>query len=202
MSGAQRNSAAQIRRSLRAARRQIPAPQRRAAAASAARALRQLRWLRPGTRIALYMATAEEFDCAPLLAAAAARGASILLPRLRPGRSAMAMQFVTAHGAMRRNRFGILEPRGGLACGARWLSLILLPLVAFDAAGTRLGMGAGYYDRALAFRLLRSRWRGPLLIGVAFALQQSPALPRQPHDVALDGVITERGLQLFSREGR
>lgn len=68
---------------------------------------------------------------------------------------------------------------------------VLLPLLGFDRAGTRLGSGAGYYDRAFAFR--RAGDRAPRLIGIAFAAQEFDTLPREPWDVPLDAVVTEQG---------
>ncbi len=79
------------------------------------------------------------------------------------------------------------------------MTLILLPLVAFDASGNRLGMGGGHYDRALQFRRRRSHWRGPLLVGLAFDVQQSEPLPIERWDVRLDAVITESGIRWFGR---
>jgi 5-formyltetrahydrofolate cyclo-ligase len=70
--------------------------------------------------------------------------------------------------------------------------IILMPLLGFDAAGTRLGYGGGYYDRTLA--ALHKR---PKLIGLAFAVQELPLIPRESHDVPLDAVITESGLRQF-----
>jgi len=74
---------------------------------------------------------------------------------------------------------------------------VLVPLVAFDDAGNRLGMGAGYYDRSFAFR--RAAPSPPLLVGVGYEFQRVPALAAQPWDVPLDAVLTERGLQRFPR---
>ncbi len=72
--------------------------------------------------------------------------------------------------------------------------VIILPLVAFDAAGFRLGYGGGFYDRTLA--LLRET--GPVLaIGFAYAAQQAPDLPIEPTDQRLDAVITELGVMTF-----
>ncbi|MEQ9607693.1 MAG: 5-formyltetrahydrofolate cyclo-ligase, partial [Kiloniellaceae bacterium] len=68
--------------------------------------------------------------------------------------------------------------------------LLLVPLLAFDAAGYRLGYGGGFYDRSLA--LLR-RAGDILAVGLAFAAQQVPAVPREPTDQPLDLVVTERG---------
>jgi 5-formyltetrahydrofolate cyclo-ligase len=69
-----------------------------------------------------------------------------------------------------------------------------LPLVGFDAHGMRLGMGAGFYDRAFAYRRWRRAWRGPRLIGVAYAFQQVPRILAAQHDVHLDAVVTDKGV--------
>ena len=76
----------------------------------------------------------------------------------------------------------------------RWLDLVLVPLVGFDARGHRLGMGAGLYDRHFAFLRQRRAWRRPLLIGLAFEAQKVVRLAEEAHDVQLDGVVTERGV--------
>ena len=75
---------------------------------------------------------------------------------------------------------------------------MLVPLVAFDGAGNRLGMGGGFYDRTFAYRARRRRWRKPWLIGVAYEFQRLKSLPQRPWDVLLDGVLTERGLERFA----
>lgn len=93
-----------------------------------------------------------------------------------------------------QNRYGIPEP--DLAPSSRLspseLSVVLLPLVAFDRRGNRLGMGAGYYDRSFAFR--RERAAPPLLVGIGYAFQEVDTLSVQPWDVPLDFVVTEREL--------
>ncbi len=76
---------------------------------------------------------------------------------------------------------------------ARDLDLVFVPLVGFDATGMRLGMGAGYYDRAFAFLRQRRHWRHPRLIGLAYSFQQVPHIEGAPHDVRLNCVITEKG---------
>jgi 5-formyltetrahydrofolate cyclo-ligase len=94
------------------------------------------------------------------------------------------------------NRFGIPEPVEGLECDPRRLDLVLTPLVAFAGDGTRLGMGAGFYDRTFEFAR-KDPTSGPWMIGVAYTLQQVDSLPSEAWDVPLGGVITERGLQVF-----
>jgi len=74
---------------------------------------------------------------------------------------------------------------------------VFLPLVGFDRHGIRLGMGGGYYDRAFAFRRLRSVWHAPLLVGIGYALQEVERIVPAAHDVPLDLVITERGVRRF-----
>lgn len=93
------------------------------------------------------------------------------------------------------NRYGIPEPdlAPESALSAAQMAMIVLPLVGFDAAGNRLGMGGGWYDRSLAFRAGNAL---PLLVGAAFALQRIDALTPQPWDVRLDAVCTEAGLFL------
>jgi 5-formyltetrahydrofolate cyclo-ligase len=80
---------------------------------------------------------------------------------------------------------------------ARWFNLILLPIVGIDADGHRLGMGAGFYDRALAFRRLRRHWKGPRLIALGFDCQRVEQTYAEVWDARLDGLITESGLHLF-----
>jgi 5-formyltetrahydrofolate cyclo-ligase len=100
----------------------------------------------------------------------------------------------SGRGNQQRQR-SILEPRHGLhrSIDPRRLDVILLPLVAFDARGWRLGFGAGFYDRKLSF--LRRRFvHKPILIGIGYELQRVPPQVPSPWDVLLDAVVTERGL--------
>ncbi|HRD47008.1 MAG TPA: 5-formyltetrahydrofolate cyclo-ligase, partial [Caulobacter sp.] len=69
--------------------------------------------------------------------------------------------------------------------------LVMVPLLAFDAAGGRLGQGGGHYDRTMA--ALRNRPSSPPFVGMAYSGQQVAALPREPHDQPLDGILTEAG---------
>ena len=90
------------------------------------------------------------------------------------------------------NRFGIPEP--ALAAEsqllAEELSVILMPLLGFTRSGERLGMGAGFYDRSVAFR--QQRPAPPSLIGVGYGFQELPEMSSEAWDVRLDAVVTER----------
>ena len=97
------------------------------------------------------------------------------------------MQLAPADARYAENQYGIPEPVGTPACAAWQLDLILVPLVAFDDRGNRLGMGGGYYDRLLSGS---EHWpRRPRLLGVAHACQRAEALPVEAWDMPLNDVI-------------
>lgn len=179
-----------LRRELRARRRAIQGAERRRKGEQLARRVDAMRLLRPGRRIGLYLSTAEEIDTSALLALALERGCRVALPRVTSLRHDR-MRFFDLEGKVGRGAFGILEPAGGRMRPARELDVIFMPLVGFDAGGNRIGMGRGFYDRHLAFRRHLLYWRRPLLVGLAYGVQQVPALPHAPHDVPLDAIVTE-----------
>jgi 5-formyltetrahydrofolate cyclo-ligase len=90
------------------------------------------------------------------------------------------------------NRWGIPEPavEATSLLAPRDMAVVLLPLLAFNRGGTRLGMGGGYYDRSFAFR--RGIDAPPSLVGVAYAFQEVATLTADPWDVPIDAVLTER----------
>jgi len=92
-------------------------------------------------------------------------------------------------------RLGINEPSGsGDSVAAHHLDAVLMPLVAFDRHGYRLGMGGGFYDRAFAFRLQKRGLKRPLLVGLAHHFQEIESVFAEPWDVPLDAIITDREL--------
>jgi len=187
------------RQQLRAARLALTAAQRREAERAITRLVLRRRLIRPGTNVALYVATRGEVDVGALVRHAWRIGARVYLPRVTSVRRKR-MAFVPwAPGTRlaRSRRYGLLEPEG--PAGDRGFALLrldlaIVPMLGFDARGHRLGMGAGFYDRALAARRgdERRAWRRPKLVGVAFACQQLAALDASPWDVAVDRVATER----------
>ena len=183
-----------LRAGLNARRRRVTAHERERASLLVARNADRTLHLKPGWRIAAYAALPWELDAGPLIAIAAGRGCRIYLPRIDRQRDARGMRFLEMCGASRRNRLGIAEPAGGATVGARWLDVVFLPLVGFDRHGLRLGTGGGFYDRAFAFRHTRRVWRGPRLIGLAYAFQELERLAPAVHDVLLDAVVTEEGI--------
>jgi 5-formyltetrahydrofolate cyclo-ligase len=185
-----------LRRELRARRRAIQGVARQRAARQLAMQAGASHLLRPGQRIGLYLSMAEEIDTAPLLRLALSRGCHVALPRIISLRHDR-MRFHDWTGEVQRGAFGIREPQGGVIRSARELDVVFLPLVGFDAQGNRIGMGRGFYDRHFAARLRLSRYRRPLLVGLAYDVQQVASLPRAAHDVPLDAIVTESSVRRF-----
>ena len=184
-----------LRARLNAQRRAVAAHDRARAALLVARHADRALHLQAHWRIAVYAALPRELDAAPLIALAASRGCRIYLPRIDRRRTSRGMRFVQMRGGgWRSNRLGIAEPAGNDTLGARWLDLVFLPLVGFDRSGVRLGAGGGFYDRAFAFRNLRSRWHAPRLVGLAYAFQEIDSIGAAAHDVLMDAVVTETGM--------
>jgi len=187
-----------LRRWLRAQRRAITGPARRDVARRVARRIDAARWLRPGRSIGLYLAMPDELDTTPLLALARARGCRIAVPRITSVRHSR-MRFEELTGPLRRGAFGITEPDRGAPRPARALDVVFMPLVGFDHAGNRIGMGRGFYDRFFAHRARMQRWRRPLLVGIAYDEQCVPRLHSAAHDVPLDALVTQSSVLRFHR---
>lgn len=192
-----------IRRQMRRRRRALPRSERqRAADALAARLGNSPLFLR-SEHIAFYLANDGEMDLLPLIERAWAMGKRCYLPVLSPAFHNR-LWFAPYHPdtPLLPNRFRIPEPviRWRDTRPASSIELMLTPLVAFDAAGNRLGMGGGFYDRTLAYLLQRTRWRRPQLIGIAYEFQKLAQLPHAAWDVPLHGVATERAVYRFQAE--
>jgi 5-formyltetrahydrofolate cyclo-ligase len=190
---------AALRKKLRAQRRALSPAEHARRSRLAASAITRLPAFRTGARVAVYLPFDREIDTAALLVAARRRGVRLFLPVIVDLRHRR-LRFHPASGRIRRGTFGIGVPhRRGRCVGPRWFDLIVVPLVGVDPGGRRLGMGGGFYDRALAFRRGRTRWRGPLLVGFAFDCQRTPVSFADPWDVRLDALATESGLHHFTQ---
>jgi 5-formyltetrahydrofolate cyclo-ligase len=191
-----------LRRQMRQLRRQLSASARDEAHRQFARFLGGSHRLRPEQRVGVYIAYGHEADLHSVIDVARRRGCLLYLPVITDFRHSR-MRFVRyrTDSVMRVNRYGIAEPerRHADVIPVRQLDLILLPLVAFDADGFRLGSGAGFYDRSLHHLREGRRWRRPKLIGVGYECQRVARLQPDSWDVPLDGMLTERGLQFFAR---
>ena len=186
-----------LRKQARVRRRSLSVADHAMRSARAAKAVAGLPMFRAGKRIALYLPFDRETDTGALIAAARRRGVRVFVPVVvdrRHGR----IRFYPLDGKTRRGVFGILVPkRAARPIAPRWLDLIVIPLVAVDTLGRRLGMGGGFYDRALEFRRRRRYWPGPHLAGLAFDCQRTDSNFADPWDVRLDSLATESGLQHY-----
>ncbi|CAO3419177.1 5-formyltetrahydrofolate cyclo-ligase [Azospirillum doebereinerae] len=134
-----------------------------------------------------YWPFGSELDARPALIHLKQLGRSVGLPVSGPRGTALLFRDWDPDEPPLPGRYGILEPGEGRAVLRP--SVLLVPLLAFDRTGHRLGYGAGYYDRTL--ELLRAA--GPVLaVGVAFAAQEIAAVPCAEHDERLDWIVTER----------
>jgi 5-formyltetrahydrofolate cyclo-ligase len=186
-----------LRKRLRAARRGMSQNEHRRRSRLAARSVAALPGFACGKRVALYLPFDRETDTALLLREARRRGVRVFVPVVVDRRHCR-MQFHPLRGRLERGHFGIQIPRRTLAgVSARWLNLIVLPLVGVDASGHRLGMGAGFYDRVLAYRRTHAVRLGPQLAGLAFDVQRTREQFAQPWDIRLDVLATESGLHHF-----
>lgn len=186
---------ADLRRRLRALRQELPPQQAALAARAAAGRLDRLGVLQPGRRVAVYLPIHGELDTAPAIDLARSRGCKIFTPVITSfERRRMRFAALPPEASVAPNRWGIREPRGGGRRHGVRLDLVLVPCVAFDGCGQRLGLGAGFYDRHFAYLNWPIAWRRPRLLGLAFECQRVPRLEPRPWDVALWGVVTESGV--------
>jgi 5-formyltetrahydrofolate cyclo-ligase len=189
-----------LRQSIRKQRRALPQATARSCAVQLAQHACTHPLLRNSRHIATYLAADGEIDPSPLMDCLWSMGRTLYLPVLVP----------FAHGklwfaryrpgdVLVKNRYGIPEPRHLELIKPRTLDLVLMPLVAFDAAGHRIGMGGGFYDRSFAFLHTRRHWRKPTLIGLAYQFQRQRAIVPSDWDVPMNAIATETGCQPVTR---
>jgi len=188
-----------LRAQLRAQRRAIPPHERASASRQFARVLRRSQLLRPGRRIAVYVAHDHEADPHLVVQLARRNRCELYLPAIVDyRRRRMEFRRYASDAQLRPNRYGIAEPqRTATRIAVRHLDVILVPLVGVDSQGTRLGSGAGFYDRCLHHLRGGRRWRRPKLIGLAYEFQRVGRLAAGAWDVPLHALITEQGLYPF-----
>ena len=184
-----------LRRSIAQGRRAVAADEAaRVAEQIASRLLAEV-VVRRARRIALYAALPDEVPSRPLFDALTTLHKTLLLPRvLRENELAFAV--VTDWSALRPGRYGVPEPPAlAVTIEPEEGDLVLVPGVAFDRAGNRLGRGKGCYDRAFPSGAARP----PLLMGVAYDLQVVDAVPHAARDRRMDAVVTQSELHWTGR---
>jgi len=142
--------------------------------------------------IAAFQSFDGEPNLAPALTELRKGGVRVALPVVldAPDKPLIIFRQWTSGSQMRKNRYGIPEPVGTLEIQIMEIDLVLLPLVAWDESGGRLGMGASFYDR---FFQPLSELNRPLRMGVGYELQKTEKIPLEPWDIRLHHVLSENG---------
>ncbi len=198
-----RSTRTSIRLAQRQARRVLDDAQRAVAASAVHRLVTHTEIFRRSKRIASYVAFDGEINPATIAATAIGLGKELYLPVIGSG-NRLRFAYAAPDIPLANNRFGIAEP----APGYRWcidprrLDLVLTPLVAFDAAGFRLGMGAGYYDECFSFLIEHRHWLKPKLIGIGYDFQRIDDIDASVRDVPMWCIATDRAIYASDSAGR
>jgi len=160
------------------------------------RRLLQLPEFASAVSIATYVAKSDEVQTAAVISRALAEGKKVLVPRSDPQSSTLFFAEIHSLSELSPGHFGILEPAvSSPPLRLDSADIALVPIVAWDERGHRIGYGKGYFDRALEAN------RGPVTIGLAFESQRFGEVPQSAADVPLDIIVTEERV-LRLRGGR
>jgi 5-formyltetrahydrofolate cyclo-ligase len=185
-----------LRSELIAARARIAQEERASRSLAIAERIEEVAAVRDARTLALYAPLGTEVDSSEIARRAARRGARVVYPRTVKGDRRLVFARAEARELV-RGPLGAMEPPAGAPDVALdEIDCVVMPGVAFSAGGLRLGRGGGYYDATL------KRMPHAVRVGVAFEAQIVPELPREPHDVPLDAIVTEARVLLFPRESR
>jgi 5-formyltetrahydrofolate cyclo-ligase len=193
---------ARLRELLKARRDEVPEAAARAAAVAAQ--ADDVLALAPARRgeasgpvVSFYMPIGSELDPRPLFQALAARGATGALPVIEKRGKPLLFRAYREGDALEEKRWGIREPLASQPL--REPDILLMPMLAFDDAGWRLGYGGGFYDRTL--QVLRAK-KTVVAIGLAYDEQRLENVVHADYDERLDCVLTPSGLKRFQRQGK
>jgi 5-formyltetrahydrofolate cyclo-ligase len=206
-----------VRVAVRGALRELDEAAMAAESAAAAAHLLSADFMRQARRVGVYVhcARLREVDTGAVLAAALAGGARVYVPRVQDSDANMHFLHIQGPEDLRAvPPFGILEPHPTRADGSPRedaleadapLEVVVLPGLAFDGGGRRLGRGGGYYDKFVAACRRRAEERGwapPVLAALAFGTQVVGRVPVAPHDQRVDVLATAEGLRRCTARGR
>jgi 5-formyltetrahydrofolate cyclo-ligase len=188
-----------LRSTLRKQRRSLSYLEQKAASKNLIIQINQSKLLLKHQHIALYLGNDGELNPEILINELWKQKKHVYLPVLHPFyKNTLCFCRMKPESKLIKNRFGILEPyfKYSKSIQKRFLSLVLMPLVAFDKTGNRIGMGGGFYDRSFSYKA-NSKHCKPKLIGVAHAFQEQNSLPLEKWDIPLEGVLTDKTFYQF-----
>lgn len=185
-----------LRKQFRRARAQMSADERNAATETISRLLKP--YIKKGRKIGVYWPIGKELRLDGFVRVAQKRGAKLYLPYIEPRSRRMWFTPYPTDGAKqerKRGRAKLNVPQfAGRKIRVHGLSVLLVPIVGIDREGYRLGQAGGYYDATLAAMKYRLQAK---TVGVGFACQLVGTLPREAHDLPLDGFVSEAGILCF-----
>lgn len=198
MSNQQLKSA--LRATLRSRRKSLARAERTAADWRIRANVLKLQTFRRARTVAAYLAFDGEPSLRDLFNDRSTANKHFVVPVIHSGR----MQFAPLRigTRLRSNKLGIAQPGNRAREFTRNADIVFVPLVGFDAAGNRLGMGGGYYDRHFSYLRERKSYERPKLIGVAYEIQCVSTVPTDAWDIPLWGIVTDVCFRKFNPETR
>jgi 5-formyltetrahydrofolate cyclo-ligase len=143
--------------------------------------------------VMVYVSKPGEVDTSGLITWLFSRGIRVVVPIIEQETRSLRLSYLKDLGDLRPSTFSVPEPVGHeIPADPTSIRLVVVPLIAFDSRGFRLGYGAGYYDRFLSLH------PGMKKIGVAFACQKIEVVPADENDIPMDIIVTENGITVAS----
>ena len=173
----------ELRKEIRARKRDIPVDELREMSRLLCKRLLANERLGNASTVMMYYPLGDEVDVTPVIERLAENGKTVVLPQVT-GEAEMVLRRYTGKADLQEGAFGIMEPCGEIFSDYETIDVAIIPGMAFDRRGNRLGRGKGYYDRFLP--LLPTR---VYKIGVCFPFQLLDFIPMEEHDISMDTVI-------------
>jgi 5-formyltetrahydrofolate cyclo-ligase len=184
----------QLREKIKIIRAQVDSSLAEAASIGAWNVLRDLPEFKKAKTLAAFASTPSEISTYPILEGSLHLGKKLYLPRMAKGQEFFEYYPVVDLKNMTYGAFGISEPTGTQPAPFGEIDLVLVPGLAFDRSGNRLGFGKGYYD--LALPKLR---KNSLTIGLCYSFQFLEKVPTEPSDVPVKALLSEKGFSYCSK---
>ncbi len=141
------------------------------------------------TTVMVYVSKPPEAETRGLIADLNRRGVRVVVPIIERETCSLRLSYLPDPAVLVPSTFNVPEPIGHeLPARPEDVQAVVIPMLAFDAEGNRLGYGAGYYDRFLC------RYPHPQKIGIAFSCQRAQSIPADDNDVKMDYIVTEKGI--------
>lgn len=183
----------EIRAEKLAGRRAIPYSRVKRMSRMVQQNLQDLSQYKSARRIASYVSKEDEVHTVPIIERALSEGKSVLVPKVDAATNTLLFFEIKGARELSDGYFGILEPaKEESSVPLETSDIVLVPLVAWDARGHRIGYGGGFFDRALSGR------GKSLAVGLGFESQSVPRIPESSSDARLDMIVTEARVLRFS----